>query len=573
MAHQTVTQRRPRSTKARQQAPASSSRAARGALSRPGALSSPWPWLLAVIVAAVFSRTLFQAFSPWDDSLTVFANPYFNPVTLNHLLQLWTHPYQQEQLYVPLSFTILGAIAALSHSDTVDLSSQSHFSPAPFHLANLGFHVANTILVYVILRALVRRDLPALAGALLFGLHPLQVESVAWIPELRGLSCAFFCLLAIRWYLLYLAALREGQAGAARYRPYALALVAGTLAMLCKPAAISLPLVFVVLDRWQTGRPLLRGVRAAAPLLVPAIAIYLVTYSMQPVLAQLVAPLPKRPFVAGDALAFYLTKLVAPFNLAIVYGRTPREVLSHWWGYLTWLLPAGLAVVMWLRRRDLPWLAAGGLISLVALLPNSGLAPFAFQVYSTVADRYAYLALLGPALIVAFVLAKVKTQALLWIGAAVLLYFAVLSVMQTGYWDNSLKLWGHAVEVSGSDQSYLNYGLQQAANGMQVAAAQSFRRSIALDATNPLAHTALGTSLQDLGRFPEAIAQLRQAIALDSSRPEPHFKLGVALLETGRQKDGLAELRESIRLTTDPAKKKQLQQALAKLIRGLQASH
>jgi len=562
-------QRQPRAAKTRQQGRAAPKRMVPSPMSRPRTTGGHWRWALALIVGLVFGRTLFQSFSPWDDSVTVYANPYFNPVTFAHLLQFWIHPY--DGLYIPLSYTIFGAISAVSHSNAIDLASQSHVSPTLFHLANLGFHVANTILVFVILRSLVKRDLPALLGALLFGMHPLQVESVAWIPELRGLSCALFCLLAIRWYLLYLDAVRDGRGGAATQRPYAATLIAATLAILCKPAAISLPLVLFVLDRWQTGRPLFAGVRTVAPLFAPGIAIYLLTVGAQPVEANLIVPLYQRPFVAGDALAFYLTKLVVPFNLAIVYGRTPNDVLAHWWGYATWLLPTGLAVFAWIRRRDLPWLGVGAAISAAALLPNIGLVPFQFQQYSTVADRYAYLALLGPALVLAFTLAKVRDQMLLWSSGAVLLCFAVLSPVQIGYWDNSMTLWGHAVEVSGSDMAYLNEGVQQRANGMQGAAMSSFRQALSLNPINQDAHIALGSALLNLGRFSEASAEFRKAIALDDSKPTPHFQLGIALLETGHQREGLAELRESIHLTLDPATRAQQQQHLAKLIHDLAA--
>ncbi len=464
------------------------------------------------------------------------------------------------------------ALALLGHSAAVDPATGSHFQAAPFHLANIALHCGNVVLVYMILRTLVRRDVPAALGTLLFGLHPLQVESVAWIPELRGLSSAFFALLAVWLYLSYASYARAtGEGGRERYRRarYALAVLAGVLAMLCKPTAVSLPLLLFALDRWCVNRPIARCLRSSAPFLVPGALIVLLTHAAQPVAASVTTPLLQRPFVAGDALAFYIVKLIAPVHLAIVYGRTPSAVLQQWWGHLTWLLPAGLALAIWVKRAAYPWLLAAGTVSFAALLPNLGLAPFVFQYYSTVADRYAYLALLGPALALAYLLTRVRRRAARDVAAAILACLALLSVIQQGYWDNSLTLWGHAVEVSGSDTSYVNYGLQQIDNGMRYAAMDSFRHAIAINPKNPDAYAGLGTALLDVGRAPQAAAALQKSISLRPDNAEAHYKLGVAYAAEGKQQDALTQFSAQIRLLpAGPARAKQ-QQALSKLLRAI----
>ncbi len=530
-------------------------------------IQSPAVWALIGIVAIVFARTLGQGFSPWDDSIAVYANPYLDPVTPANIAHFWTQPYQG--LYIPLAYTIFSALALLGHSAAVDPATGSHFQAAPFHLANIALHCGNVVLVYMILRTLVGRDVPTALGAFLFGLHPLQVESVAWIPELRGLSSAFFLLLAIWWYISYARATREGRDARYRYTRYALAVLAGVLAMLCKPTAVSLPLILFALDRWLIARPTLRCLRSSALFVVPGALIVLLTHAAQPVAASVTPPLLQRPFVAGDALAFYIVKLIAPFQLAIVYGRTPSAVLQAWWGHLTWLLPAGLAVALWVKRAAYPWLLAAGTVSFAALLPNLGLAPFVFQYYSTVADRYAYLALLGPALALAYLLARVPPRAAREVAMAVLACLALLCVIQQGYWDNSLTLWGHAVEVSGSDTAYVNYGLQQIDNGMRYAAMDSLRHAILLNPKNPDAYAELGTALLAVGRAPQAAAALRKSISLRPDNAEAHYKLGVAYAELGKQQDALTQFGAQIRLLpTGPARAKQ-QQALLKLLRAL----
>jgi hypothetical protein len=152
-----------------------------------------------------------------------------------------------------------------------------------------------------------------------------------------------------------------------------------------------------------------------------------------------------RPFIAGDALAFYLGKLAWPVGLCADYGRTPEEVLGHAWGYLTWLAPAVLGVLVWRGRARRPMLLAAAALFSLGLLPVLGFVPFIFQQFSTVADRYAYLALLGPAVALAWWLSTQRRPAAGVATSAVLAALGFLSAFQTLHWYNNGTFWTHTI--------------------------------------------------------------------------------------------------------------------------------
>jgi protein O-mannosyl-transferase len=522
---------------------------------------------LALVGTVVFARMLTLDFAGWDDSITVYANPYLRPFTWGSLSHLWAHAYQG--LYIPVSYTLYGLISLLSTRSTTDPRTGSTIDPQLFHLASLGMHLANIVLVFIILRMLVRQEVPAALGALVFAIHPLQVESVAWISELRGVTSAFFSLLAIVRYVCYARAALDVGHDTYRDRRFLSVVVLATVAMLCKPTAVSLPLMLFALDVLCVGRPARRALAATAILLLPGLALTLLTLSAQPVPASLIAPLAQRPIVAADALAFYFAKLVAPWPLTIDYGRMPNQVLHQWWGYVTWVLPATLAFVAWVKRDSKPWLAAAYLVSLAALLPNLGLVPFLFQQYSTVADRYAYLALLGPSIAVAYMLSYIAGRRAYALVGAVLSIWGILAVVQIGYWNDDLALWSHAVAVSGSDTAYTNYGQALAANSRFADAAASYAQATHINAKNAAAFQGLGTAQLDMGHIAPAIIALRNSVRLQPDSSPAHYTLGIALAEAGDVPEAVAELHQALRLNSDPSARARLQKALSTYVRDV----
>ena len=593
--------------------------------------------LLVLATCAVFGGILGAGFVRWDDDIHVYANPGLHPVSAGHLARFWTAPYQN--LYVPLSYSLYAALASVAHLPhpapttdglTIDLD------PRVFHAAGLMLHAANVLLVFALLRRLLPRlsraaptvtDGAACAGALLFAVHPVQVESVAWISEMRGLLAGLFSLAALLAYVRSvgeeppgssLATPRGGGLGAGKgaagflcstvaltgkgagktIRPsdhppspqppasgggepqasrgvpatlcFTLATLCFVLALLSKPSAVAVPLLAVCLETLVLRRPAREWRLGLAGWGGIALLFLGLTHAAQPVTVDIVTPLWTRPFIAGDALLFYGGKLLWPARLGIDYGRSPVWLVSQPWFPRTGLAAFALGLGVWAARRRAPALAAPSGLFAAALLPTLGLTPFAFQVYSTVADRYLYLALLGPALGLAWGLTLLPALprpplrlAARAACAGVLAAFALSAHAQTGTWRDSIALFTQALAVNPQSwgacnnlgavaldlgrpadalpllgeavrlrpayaEAYANGGLAFLELNQPVPAEADFRAATQARPDYANAYTGLGDALLAQGRAGEAAESFRQALALHPDAPKVRAALRVA---------------------------------------------
>jgi hypothetical protein len=343
--------------------------------------------LLLALVLVAFQETRGFAFLSWDDTINVTENPLVVGAESAGLSRAWSEPYAG--LYVPVAYTWFWCCAKLSGAGVLD--------PRVFHVGNLLLHFAAAWFVFRILAQLVANERAALVGALVFAVHPLVVESVAWVTEARGLLSALLCFIALDLWLARAIAERDGRAVGATWRAV-VATLCFSAALLSKPQAAALPLTLLVLDRFMVGRPWKRVLPIVFAWSALAFVVFLVTKSLQTdATLRSLAPISSRPLVALDTFGFYAWKTVLPLDLAADYGRTPGWLLeSSTRAVLAFGFAALLAVLVAVRplRRWLPFAA----LFVSALLPVSGLVPFGYQDISTVADRYAYPALFAVAL-------------------------------------------------------------------------------------------------------------------------------------------------------------------------------
>ncbi len=399
---------------------------------------------VAVVVAAVFARLVGCSFTDWDDQGTIWANPRLNPPSWAAVRYYWTTVGEATpgQLFTPVTYTVWSALAAVAgrppDADRVALS------PAVFHAANVALHAVTAGLVYLLLARLSGRRWGAVAGALVFGLHPVQVEPVGWASGTKDVLCGLFSVAAL---LAYVAATGAGTRRAARGR-YAVATACFALAMLSKPTALVVPLMAGVTDVLLVGRPARTAARWLWPWAVLMIPCAVWTRAAQP--APWASPVAvwQRPLVAADAAAFYLCKVAWPAHLCVDYGRRPGTVVATGAVEWTWLLPAAVAVVAVVAgRRGRPAVAAGTLFAL-PLVPVSGLVPFDFEFFSTTADHYLYLPMLGVAVAVTWGLPRVPRRAAVAASVAVLAALATRSAVQMPTWQDTSSLFANVLRVN-----------------------------------------------------------------------------------------------------------------------------
>lgn len=344
-----------------------------------------------VAVAALsvlpFDQGASHGFCFFDDRLHLERNEYLNPPTASNMLNL-SSPYFGE--WTPTVYLAWRALFPLAIIDT-DANGWLSLDPLPFHALNLGLHALNSALVFALFRALGVNFIACLLGAMLFAWHPLQVESVTWISEARGLLAASCSLIA---WLLHLAASRKRLVIALFIESLAFFFFA--LALFSKPSAAAVPLMAAIVDIVWLRRPRINLMN-----FIPWLAIILfmalrVSPLQQENIPQEARSIPNRLSIAEDSITWWLNKVFLPEGLAMDYGRTPSVALASkrtlWAFAIPWLLFLG-------RRKR--WLMTSVLLFVAGLSPSLGLVPFGHQAISTVADRYAYLAMIGPALAIA----------------------------------------------------------------------------------------------------------------------------------------------------------------------------
>jgi Flp pilus assembly protein TadD len=570
----------------------------------PAAGPAWWSWLTALAVAiaafATFWRTSNFGFVNLDDNINIYENPHLNPVTAGSIPYFWTHTFQHT--YRPLVYTVWTLLAACAHRKPPPIDSMSEITldPHVFHFANAGLHAINAALCFAVLRLLVRKPWAAAAGALLWAVHPIQTEAVAWATGMNELLFGFFALLTLWSYLAFAEASRKGRRPAVCHCLYGMATVFYILALCAKPTAVILPVIVWLLDAALVRRSWRAGFSYLAPWAMVAIAWVVVTQQAKPSeLALVHVSLWFRPFVAGDALAFYLYKILIPFNFCADYGRSPDYVMAHGWGYVNWLIPAALGLCLWTVRRRWPVPAVAFGVFVVALLPVLGFVTNTFQLFSTVADRYVYLPLVGPALLLAWWLARLdpKKPEGQGVGVACAVVIALLARasiststpwigphtfntyilhINPGSWlaannlglasergrdyNSAIGWYGRALAIKpDAAQPRFNLGHALKVRGDDAGAAEAYRKALSADPGRAETRTLLADTLSRLGRGAEAFEVAREALSYYPNSADAHNSMGFALTKLGRREEALVELQEAIRLRPDFAAARAIQ--------------
>jgi tetratricopeptide (TPR) repeat protein len=504
----------------------------------------------AVVVAAAIAAATFLCYLPvlgagfigLDDGGYVTGNPFVR-AGLTPAGVAWAFTtLDAASYYHPLTW--------LSHMLDVSLFGMS---PGAFHAVNLFLHAANAVLLFLLLRDLTGTTWRGAAVAALFALHPTHVESVAWIAERKDLLCVLFSILSLRAWLGYARAPGPGR--------YAATAALFAAALLSKPMAVVLPLLFLVLDRWPIGRfdrtSPARLLAEKAPLLAMSAAVSAVTIAGQGKVEGLVLTLgdftvTQRLAVSAVACAAYLGKIAWPANLAVFY---PLETLSpplpEVVGAVALLAAASAAA--WRFRDRFPWLAAGWLWFLVSLLPVINLVKVGEHF---IADRFTYLPSVGVFIAAAWGVAAVAerfgTVGRRTAAAAALATLSLLGAatwVQAGYWRDSETLFTRTLRVTKDNYFVENLlASEYARQGRLPEAAAHYEATVRINPLHEQARYALAETLARLGRPEEAQAQLKAALVINPKSAQAHNNLGILFGMQRRYAESEFHFREALRL-------------------------
>ncbi len=466
------------------------------------------------------------------------------------------------------------------------------------HLTSLLLHIANTILLFLILERMTGASWKSVFVSALFALHPLHVESVVWISERKDVLSTFFGLLAVWAYIRYVEA--EGAAPKLKGRHYTLAILLFAFALMSKSMLVTLPFVLLLLDFWPLGRLQCLGfsdgygfregagagssglsrVKRSLRFLVYEKAPFFALAAADAALALItqrqagavisIHSIPTGLRMANAVVAYgrYLLKTFWPVDLAVLYPYP--KVLPIWPVLLMGVFLTCVTVIAFRLRRGAPYLAVGWLWFMGMLVPVIGLVQVGFQ---SMADRYTYLPLVGIFIILAWggsdllLRWRHSRRASAVAAALVVAACSAITARQTLYWKNSQTLFEHTLAVTSNNSIAENkLALVLAESGKYDEATAHFREAARLEPHDGKAQATLASILAAQGKLDEAIAQYRTALEAGLDNAELHFDWGKALFAMGRFDEAVEELNAALSRNPD------LSQARVRLATALQKS-
>ena len=506
---------------------------------------------LAVSTFAVYSQVQDHEFINYDDDKYVTNNEYVKAGFTRDSVG-WALTTSYNSNWHPMTW--------LSHMLDAQLfgpNSKGH------HLTNLLFHIANVLLLFLVLLRMTGALWQSGFVAALFALHPLNVESVAWVAERKNVLSTFFWLLTMWAYIRY--------AQKTNLKRYSLVILFFAMGLMSKPMLVTLPFVLLLLDYWPLRRlqsdrrtAISRLVYEKIPLLVLVAGSVVTTLTVQKMggaLGSLNAfPIQERVINALVSYWLYLQKMIWPGGLAIFYAH-PENTLSVWKGLATAALLALVTTAAIRLARRAPYFAVGWFWYLGTLIP-------VIQLVQTgsiaMADRYAYVPLIGIFIIIAWglpeLLAKWRLRSrILTIAAGI--WISTLMLMtwnQVSHWKNSITIFSHAIEVTDIEYpdfllAHNNLANALLAEGRTGKAISHYKMAINLMPDYAVNHNHLANALFAEQKTEEAISHFKMAIELMPDYAIAHYNLGTVLLAEQKTEEAISHYKTAVKLLPDYA--------------------
>jgi Tfp pilus assembly protein PilF len=429
------------------------------------------------------------------------------------------------------------------------------------HSINLLAHVANVLLLFNLLRRTTGAIWQSGLVAVLFAVHPLHVESVAWIAERKDVLSTFFWLLTVWVYALY--------TGRRQFGIYILSLAVFWVGLMTKPMLVTLPVILLLLDYWPIGRFVKKTswqslALEKVPFLLLSGISAIVTFVAQKdggaVASVEQIPINLRIENAVVSYAAYLFKTIRPMDLAVFYPFDPQ--LPTWKVASSALALAAISILVIACARRRPYLATGWLWYLVMLLPVIGLVQVGAQ---SMADRYSYLSLVGIFIMLTWGISeaadytnartgRVLFSMVLRYSAAGLLILALAarSWFQVGYWRNTTTLFEHAWQVTKNNYiAFIHLGIVASEEGRFDEALDYYRKTLNICPNYPLVYSEIGTTLLRQGRIDAAIRAFRHSLNMKPDNPRVYNNLGIALAKQNKLEEAVEYFIKALSIRPD----------------------
>jgi len=501
--------------------------------------------VIVVLIWIVFGQTLGHDFVNYDDKTYVYGNSLVTAgLSLHGLSQAFVDT--QTNNWHPLTI-----ISHMIDCQLFDLKAGGH------HFTNVFLHTIAAVLLFFWLCKITGRFWASAFVTAIFAIHPLRVESVAWIAERKDVLSAVFFFLTLVAYVRYTRARSFG-----RYLTMSILFACG---LMSKPMLVTTPVVLLLLDYWPLkriadGKSFWRMTLEKLPLFALSAASSIAAIGLQVHSPASVGQLPFGWRLQNALVAYvtYIWQIFWPANLAVFYPH-PDNRLALW---QVALAAAFLIVMTWVAfalRRNRPYLLVGWLWYLIMLLPVIGIVEVGLQGH---ADRYTYLPHVGLSIALTWLVGDVarslahRREILSAVGAGLVIILSACAWKQTTYWRNGETLWTRALAVTtDNDVALTNLGTLLMERGQLDDALSYFQRALAVRSGSEhrhynlslaLIHDSTGNVLARKGRLDDAIVHFRQAIELRPDFPDAHYNLGTALLQKGDLDGAIAELRTTL---------------------------
>jgi protein O-mannosyl-transferase len=485
----------------------------------------------AIVIAVHLPVLSAQAFV-FDDNMYITDNVLVQNPSWTSIRRFFTEvaePSTVPGYYQPVTMTSLMVDRAISAGAE---------GPRPYHRTSLALHVANTALLITIIHMLVGHQWAAAVAGLLFGLHPMTIEPIAWVSERKTLLAAFFAMTSIIFYLRFLRFRRRGN--------YIACIVTYVLAAMSKPTSLPLPILMLVMDYWPLNRLGRKSLIEKLPLLAVSGLFAILAFVSQSRTASATLPdshtAVETLFVLSHNIAFYFYKVLVPTELSAFYAYPETLGLLHPMVMAGVIVVCALMVTIIVSVRRTRVVLAGTLFYFIAILPASGMVKFTNTI---AADRHVYIPLIGLLLIVAGFLrwsfrpgrscVRYFCNVLTVVSLVVVSGAEVLATRNyLPCWRNTVVLFEHMLRINpNAPELHLNLGNAFVAQHDLDEAITCFRAAVHFAPHRAFGHNNLGSALLAKGQSEEAMSHLREALRLDPDLIQPHFLIGVASVSQG----------------------------------------